>query len=464
MKTKNAVFCLHFMEEKKNSSPIYAVVRLAAADQSPAYPEIRNNKTGGWVAFGNRNMFPQYLLNINSKSPVNAAILESKLTYVCGKGVRDTAAANSNYVRKPNPREEWDPFIEKIVRDFIDSGMLYHQVILNKDGQTVSLYHQDQSTVRVGKIDQYGTPLTMRIANDWTKTGGNNKPLELEVWPGVEDAKVGQPYIDYYWSYIPGMKFYSLPDWYAAIEYVKADGSLGVFYNNSIDNGFSPSVIISMPGNAEDEQKEAFQKGVESAYSGPNGASTIMTLWGEGDVLPQVNAFDASHNADIYNSVEGIIFQKIISAHRLSSPTLAGVSGSGNLSGNASEIVDAFILYNYTVIEKIRRTVLDHLNKYAKINGDSKLEIQELDVVGKIRESEASIENIQVQENQGSATLGVDQNVSLSVNKKAHKSVLAMLYKYIRKEPKPGGGYRYIYEEPKERGSKKKLKTSRYQK
>lgn len=108
------------------------------------------------------------------------------------------------------------------------------------------------------------------------------------------------------------------------------------------------------------------------------------------NVLPQITAFDASKNADLYNNIEGIIFQKIISAHRLSSPTLAGVSGSGNLSGNAGEIVSAYILYNYSVIAQLRRKILDHLNKFTRINGLNPLVIEELAVVDKIRESEST--------------------------------------------------------------------------
>ena len=135
-------------------------------------------------------------------------------------------------------------------------------------------------------------------------------------------------------------------------------------------------------------KEDEFQKEMEDAFSGAKGASSIVVLWGETDeVKPQITPFAASANADIYNNIEGIIFQKIISAHRLSSPTLAGVSGSGNLSGNAKEIVNAFILYNYTVVEKGRRKILDKLNEFQRINKVADLEIAELDVLDKIKES-----------------------------------------------------------------------------
>lgn len=367
----------------------YTVVKMSSPDTTPAFPGLKVNKSGGWVTYGNSNDFPQEVIKISAKSPVNKSIILSTVTYICGKGVKDSAKSAKKYVGQPNPVDSWDDIVERTATDYKTFGGFYGQVILNKDGVTVSIFHQDFSTVRVGSITNTGAVVSFKIASDWKKTSGANKPIELEVWPGVRSAKPGVPYMFWHWDYEPGLALYCIPDWYHAIEYVKADGQLGVFYNNSIANGFTPSVVISMPSNPDDDKKDAFQTEMEEAFSGAKGASSIVVLWGENDeVKPQITPFNASANADVYNNIEAIIFQKIISAHRLSSPTLAGVSGSGNLSGNAAEIIDGYILYNYTVVEKMRRKILDKLNGFQAINGVADLVIDELDVLPKIRETE----------------------------------------------------------------------------
>lgn len=371
------------------NEPTTTVINLSASQASPAFPSVKLNKSSGWVTYGAKNDFPQHIIDINAKSPVNKSIIISTVTYICGKGVKDTAKTASAYVGVPNVNEIWDDVIEKIAQDYKTFGGFYWQVILNNDGTTVSLFHEDYSKVRVGEINERGEPVTFRVSNDWSKTSGKNKPIELEVWSGVKNAEKGKAYLFHHWDYEPGLILYSVPNWYSAIEYVKADGTLGQFYNNSIDNGFTPSVVISMPSNPSEEKKAAFQKQMEVAFAGAKGASSIVILWGESDELkPGITPFQASGNADIYNNVESIIFQKIVSAHRLASPTLAGVSGSGNLSGNAAEIIDAYILYNYTVVEKMRRKILDKLNIFTKINGTASLEIAELDVLPKIKETQ----------------------------------------------------------------------------
>ena len=367
------------------------IINMAAAEVAPAYPKIALNRSG-WVNFGPRNDFPQEIIKYSSKSPANRAIIESTVTYVLGKGVKDTPENADLFVGVPNPGESWDDLIEPLAKDYKTFGGFYFQVIVNNESTTVSLFHQDYSAVRIGEVDEKGTPKSFYISNDWKKTSGNNKPVPLDVWPGIKNAEKGRAYIFYHWDYEPGLMYYSVPKWFAAMEYVKADGVLGQFYNNSIENGFTPSVVIKMPSNPSPEKKEAFQKDMEGAFAGAKGASSIVILWGENNtVSPDIVPFNASANADIYNNVEGIVFQKIISAHQLSSPTLAGVSGSGNLSGNAAEIIDAYILYNYTVVDKLRRRILDKLNIFTKINKTAELKIEDLDVVPRIREAKTRL-------------------------------------------------------------------------
>lgn len=365
-------------------------MKLAAAVAGQAFPQMTYAKGEGVVKFGNNNDFPQYIIALNSKSPVNKAIIDSTVTYICGKGVRDSRTEGGKYLGQPNPKESWDDLIEKIARDYKTFGGFYLQIVKNKDSKTVSIFHQDYSAVRIQEADEFGEPLTFVLAAGWPKTQKSKRATDIPAFTKLSDMEDGKSYMFHHWDYEPGLTYYSLPDYYAATEYIKADGTLAEFYNNSIENGFTPSVVISMPSNPSDTQKEAFQKQMEDAFAGSKGANSIVILWGENKAIkPEITPFQASANANVFNEVEKIVFQKIMSANRLSSPTLAGVSGSGNLSGNAAEIVDSFVLYNYTVVEKKRRRILDVLNQFTKINGTRALVIDELDVLPKIKETES---------------------------------------------------------------------------
>jgi len=356
-----------------NKNMKYSVIRLS--DTVKNYPTFRRN-IKGWINYDTDNLLPQRLIETNNESAINRSVIENKVTYICGTGVDD-----ATYYGQPNPNDDWDTLIEKIARDYTTFGGFSFQVVRNEDGRSVSLYHTDFSKVRVGQVNEYGVYLSFFLSNDWRRTTGRYAPVEVKAY-GSEEMQHGEPYLFYYKDYEPSLDYYPVPQYYSALNYIEADGLLGKFYRNSINNGFVPSTIITMPSNPADEQKEQFQRDIESSYAGTNGANSIVVLWGESqEVKPVVTSYTASNNADLYNNVDEIIFQKIISAHRLTSPTLAGLSGSGNLSGNANEIINAYVLYNHTVIHKMRRKILDTLNQFVVNNGYQKpLIINDLDI------------------------------------------------------------------------------------
>lgn len=376
------------MTKNKNIAPFqktgYTVINLSA--QIPTYPSFTKS-VKGWINYGSDNNLPQHIIDLNNQSAVNKSIIDSKVTYICGTGIDD-----AGYCGQPNTVDDWDSFIEKIARDYTTFGGFSFQLIVNENGKSMSLYHTDFSKVRMGEANDYGVALNYYLSNDWRKTTGRYAPVAVKAY-GCEEPQKGQPYLFYYKDYEPGLDYYPVPHYYSALSYIEADGLLGKFYRNSINNGFAPSVIITIPGNPGEEAKARFNRDMTDTFAGTNGANSIVVLYGESqDIKPAVTPFVASGNADLYNNVNDVIFQKIISSHRLSSPTLAGLSGSGNLSGNASEIINAFILYNYTVIHKMRRKILDTINPFVVNNGYRKLEIRELEVVNEIKSEKATNE------------------------------------------------------------------------
>lgn len=376
---------------KKNKKSInllrkmgYSVINLSA--DIPSYPSFSKNSRG-WINYGRDNSLPQHIIELNNQSSVNKSIIDSKVTYICGGGIED------EYYGQPNSLENWNTFIEKIARDYSTFGGFCFQIIVNENGNSLSLYHTDFSKIRVGEVNEFGNPLNYYLSDDWRRTTGQYSPTQITAY-GTEDLQKGIPYLYYHKDYEPGLDYYPIPHYYSALNYIEADGLLGKFYRNSINNGFAPSVIITIPSNPSDEAKAKFNKDMTNTFAGTNGANSIVVLYGESqEIKPTVTPFIASGNADLYNNVNDVIFQKIISAHRLSSPTLAGISGSGNLSGNANEIINAFILYNYTVIDKMQRKILDVLNPFVINNGYNKLNIKKMTVIDEIKSFENPTSN-----------------------------------------------------------------------
>jgi len=371
-------------QEEKTVS--YKVIKLSSNVKS--YPTFSKN-VKGWINYGSNNLLPQEIIELNNQSAINKAVIDNKVTYICGAGLN-----KNEYYGQLNPSDTWDDLIERIAKDYVTFGGYCFQVILNENGESVSLYHTDFSKIRVGETNEYGKYISFFLSNDWTKTTGQYAPVQIKAY-GSEDPQKQTPYLFYYKDYEPSLDYYPIPQYYSAFSYIEADGLLAKFYRNSINNGFAPSVIVTIPSNPSEESKAQFNKDLNDTFAGTNGANAIVVLYGESqDIKPIVTPFTASKNADLYNDIDKIIFQKIISAHRLTSPTLAGLSGSGSLSGNANEIINSYILYNKTVIQQLRNKILNTLSVFTIRNGYKKLEIEELDLVAEIEEKNNNSDSI----------------------------------------------------------------------
>jgi hypothetical protein len=367
-------------------------INLSNNNNNVEFPSFKKNSKG-WINYDVRNDFPQRIINLNNESSLNKSILENKVTYIIGDGIDDD---NENYYGLPNISESWNSLIEKITKDYTIFGGFAFQVILNENKSNVSLYHTDFSKVRCGEFNEFGKVLNYYISNDWTKISGKLAPVPIQAW-GTTTPESGKAYLFYYFDYQSGLQFYPVPAYYAGIRYIESDIALSYFYKNSINNNFTGSYIITMPSNPTDEEKAVFQKEFEENFTGVKNSGNFVVLWGENEtVKPVITPISASNNVNLYNSTNDIIFQKICTAHRLTSPSLAGISGRNANSYNNTEIVTSYILYNYTVIQNIRNKILETINQFVVKNGYQKLQIKELPVIEKIVESASFTQSIDV--------------------------------------------------------------------
>ncbi len=191
--------------KENNNTMKYSVINLSA--NVPSYPRFFRH-TKGWINFGEDNNLPQRIIDLNNESAVNKSIIENKVTYICGAGIDD-----AEYCGRPNTIEQWDDLIEKLAKDYATFGGFCFQVIVNENGTSTSLFHTDFSKVRVGETDDYGTPQSFFISNDWRKISGQYSPVELKAY-GTEELKQGEAYLYFYKDYEPGLDYYPVPHYY----------------------------------------------------------------------------------------------------------------------------------------------------------------------------------------------------------------------------------------------------------
>lgn len=164
---------------------------------------------------------------------------------------------------------------------------------------------------------------------------------------------------------------YPDPTYSSAFNSINSEIEIGRHILANILNGFNPSAIISFPNKPLDEESQLeverqFRDFAKGAVNGTN----LLLAYGDGENKVEIIPYQGNNVVDQYNNVEVIIKQNILTAHGLTSPTLAGIPGDGGLGGNGSEITQAFNLFRKTILEPIKNEIESNINQILSVVGE----------------------------------------------------------------------------------------------
>lgn len=338
------------------------IPNITQRDFSIEQPFIDRRSRRQWVKFGWDNNYPQLCLDLANSSPLQKAILENKVSYMYGAGLAKTV----DNIYTPNLTESWADLTKKCMIDFVYLGAFAIQVILNESGSKFSFYHQPVDQIRLGQYNENNIIEKAFLNTDWQNTN-RNQIVEIKMW-GSETPKKGERYLMYFKRHELGQYYYAVPQWMSAANYIAADAALSQYYNNYVRNNFSANLCIKYPTEPDEEKKQEIYQNLQASFGGSENAGNILLLFGENGVNPEISSIE-SVNADLYNSVVDTVKLAIVSANRLTSPILAGISTSSGFSSKSDEIIAATVQYRLTVINSERQFILDKLNDLLVMNG-----------------------------------------------------------------------------------------------
>jgi hypothetical protein len=304
--------------------------------QAPNEHKPSSYSSDKWVKYGDDNLFPQKVLDLYKNSPTHQAISNYKAQLIAGEGF----ILDSPEKIALNERYKLNDLLHKLAIDFSLFGGFSLACGWNR-GQTGLdiIEHLDLTYCRAGYMPKKAEIGNYFISEDWSKINYTDyKPISYPSFnPKEKQPKKVEVY--YFKKYTPSMKYYPLPDYIGGLGYIELEYELSKFHLNNVKRGFTPSAIITVPFDATNEEKEAFQSDMESNFVGTANAGKFIVLYGQtnGEKL-EVTPLNINNNENLYRELNDITQQKIITAHRLTSPTLVGLAGAGGLGGNASEI------------------------------------------------------------------------------------------------------------------------------
>jgi hypothetical protein len=330
----------------------------------------RETKSGKVVKFGVDNDFPNHLISLYNNSAIHSTAVNSIVDAIIGEGL--TANVEAVLDRANSEGETWNDIYTKVSKDFKLFGSFALEVIWGQTGtKIVDVYHIDMSYVRASECNYRGKIEGYYIAEDWKKSNLKDVPYLPVFNTGKSQEQPNQILV--YSPYAPGKKYYSFPDYIGALNVIDLDRKIDEFHITYISNGAVPSLAITTFTGAEEDERQEIERQLRAQYAGEEGAGQIFYM----DVAdpakaPRIEPIQASSGDQYYVDLSTSTTQKILTAHRITSPLLLGIQQPGSL-GNRSELVDSWLLFYNKVVKPYQQQILRQFEIIFDVNYDEKI-------------------------------------------------------------------------------------------
>lgn len=301
-------------------------------------PDVYEMKSQNWVLNGKDNSFYDYIIKRNNGSPTNSSINKSYSTLAYGKGLGFTNKISDKVVNNwamlqsiLRPRD-----LKAMVQDAQVFGEFSFQVIKNRDGSLNSLVHLPKQMVVPSIENDEGEIESYWYSRKWSDR--RKEKYVPQIFPafGLKNTRETEIYVAK--EYKAGNEYFGTPDYMAGLQYAQMEEEISNMAVSSIQNGLSAGYIINIPNgdNYSDEEKAEFEAQVKRKLTSSSNASNFIISFNGQDVEITVTPFPV--NANIHKQWDFLTLEaknQIMTAHRVISPSLVGLSSSTGFANEA---------------------------------------------------------------------------------------------------------------------------------
>ena len=331
------------------------------------YKSNVEKKDGKYVKSGDDNLFPQYLIKLYNRSSLHAACADSIVDGVVGEGL---TANEEEFLEVANKSgETWNDIFKKVSLDFKLHGSFALEILYSLDRSRIAeCYHIDFSTIRAKEKNNRGIIPGYYISDEWRAFTAPNKKIEyLPVFDlNKKQDEASQIFVVH--QYRPGQQYYPLPDYAGALKIIEVDTEVDNFHANNLRNGLAPSLAITTFMNGSPDDVKSVEELLRANYSGTNNAGQLIYMDVDSpENKPEITPINPAATDQYYTTINDLVLQKILTAHRITSPMLLGIRTEGQLGGR-NEMIDAQILLQHNVIMPMQQEILRQLEGILSVN------------------------------------------------------------------------------------------------
>jgi hypothetical protein len=364
------------------------IVELSKID----IPTIKENKNRGWVEYGADNLFPERLMEYLDGSALHNAIVINKSKLVGGTDflidgtistewekstTLDQSLIWKSFINNSFGGQNWYDIKRAISLDWIISGSFCLEVIWSLDFTRIAgVNYIPWVNIRPGiknaasEIDYY------YYKNDWS-----DRREEVLMIPAFDEmsksdgSEIGEDYpykhnqLLYVKNSWPGQEYFGRPTYFGALSDIKSSELIAKWNLNSLDNGFTPSVIIKFPNKPQSkEEADMVITSIRDQFSPRKSMQKIAVIFSNGkEQMPEISPISVENIDKQMQELKTQVENSIVAGHMVTNKELIGLPGSGGFAPADLEIAWN-IFYNTAIVDE--KMVIERvINDLIKING-----------------------------------------------------------------------------------------------
>lgn len=347
------------MDEKTTNTN---VVSLKLSDYSPVLTTEKADR-GGWVNFGERNLFPNYLRELSETSPVHGSLCISIGDMIAGKAIHAGA-----YQARVDSLDTYH-VAYGVSHDLKKYGGYYIEVIYTLDKSGIAkLKHIPFEECRIGIDTESEDIIGVYHSEDWSATKRKkNKPVFIPRFNPLKKSMEGR---QMYWcfNYTSG-QVYPRPDYWSAVNYIELSKQIGIYHCSNILSGLFPSFIVNFyNGETDIDKQRKMMQDWENKLSGARNAGKFIMTFNEPDTQKvDVIPFPIQDADKQYEFLSESSRKEVMIAHRITTPLLFGIRDNTGFGSNKDEMETGLQIFINQVIEPAQRKVTDGLEEILSV-------------------------------------------------------------------------------------------------
>lgn len=353
----------------KQNDPKRNAFSFAAIDQivetNIVVPTERTVSGRGWVEWGTRNAYPDYLLELYNSVPTLRSIVNGNIDYIAGDDVSIIPLTedydNSEMNRRGDTIREQ---VKDIAKDFEIYGGFALQVIRDMSGAVAEVYYVDMRYLRTNKecdVFYYSEKWGRGTRADMVVYPAFMPNLD---WDALTDEEKNRHASSILFVKNVHTQVYPSPLYAASVKACEIERMIDEFHLSDINNHFVSSAIINFNnGDPGDEMKEEIERELNEKFAGASNGGRIMVSWNKNkESATDIVEFKVEDFGERYKALSQHSRTQIFTAFR-AIPLLFGLVSEANTGFSTDEFEQSFKLYNRTQIQPVQRMICDAYDK-----------------------------------------------------------------------------------------------------